>query len=215
MWYDPRRKFGYIKRADGRGDVRVVQNAIKGCNQDHQEPTLHAGEEVEFELRQGTRKPTAANVTGPNGAQLRGSQLEPRPTHGGGTATASPRPQPQPQPEPQPSTRTTATTSPQQRPRPRTQTTATATSVPELGFTDPLGPLPFQGEQSSSENSSPLTSRGKGQRKTNSPSSSASPNRPPLSSASKAPLMELTPGCSSTPERRIPSSTRTSSEEDD
>eukprot|EP01084_Bolivina_argentea_P106394 190402_1 len=67
--FNPEKGFGFISVDDGSGDVFVHQTEI------HAEGyrTIHEGEELEFEVvtqDDGRRK--AINVTGPNGAYVRG-----------------------------------------------------------------------------------------------------------------------------------------------
>jgi CspA family cold shock protein len=57
-WFNQEKGYGFIEREDG-GDVFVHYSAIvqEGFK------TLAEGEEVEFEIVEGTRGPQAANVT--------------------------------------------------------------------------------------------------------------------------------------------------------
>lgn len=200
LWYNVRRKFGFIRRTDSGEDVLVWQDALRTWNRNHRIPSLDEGEEVEFDLKKGTRRMLAINVTGPKGAQLRGSRFAPRRT----IKRLS---------EQTKLTTTTLMNSPSQSSKQRESNMTT--TIPELGSTDHLGQLPFQGEQLSSVNSSPLTPRGESQRTTFSPSSSASQNPHPSNSASTARSMEQQPACSSTQAQPTRSFTRRSSKKDD
>ncbi len=57
-WFDEKKGFGFIERADGKGDVFVHFSDIQGGGF----RTLHEGDAVEFSLMQSERGPKAANV---------------------------------------------------------------------------------------------------------------------------------------------------------
>ena len=56
-WFNERKGYGFISR-DGEDDVFVHHSAIKGEGF----KTLSEGDEVEFEVTQGPKRPQAANV---------------------------------------------------------------------------------------------------------------------------------------------------------
>jgi CspA family cold shock protein len=56
-WFSAEKGYGFIEREDG-GDVFVHYSAI----QDEGFKTLREGQEVEFDIVEGTRGPQAANV---------------------------------------------------------------------------------------------------------------------------------------------------------
>ena len=57
-WFDSSKGFGFI-RTEGGAEVFVHFSAIQGDGF----RTLHQGDEVEFEIRDGEKGPQAANVT--------------------------------------------------------------------------------------------------------------------------------------------------------
>ncbi len=57
-WFDEKKGFGFIERADGKGDVFVHFSDIQGGGF----RTLHEGDAVEFVLNQSDRGPKASNV---------------------------------------------------------------------------------------------------------------------------------------------------------
>ncbi|VBB29074.1 unnamed protein product [Acanthocheilonema viteae] len=70
-WYSVRFHYGFIARDDGKGnDTAIAKSRIIK----YYLRTLGDGEEVLFDIVEGKRGPEAANVTGPNGAEVRGSK---------------------------------------------------------------------------------------------------------------------------------------------
>uniref|UniRef100_A0A1I7ZT90 CSD_1 domain-containing protein n=1 Tax=Steinernema glaseri TaxID=37863 RepID=A0A1I7ZT90_9BILA len=73
-WFSIRHHYGFIAREDGKGDVFVHQSAISKSRMEKQYyRTLGEEEKVEFDLVQGEKGPEAASVTGPDGAEVKGS----------------------------------------------------------------------------------------------------------------------------------------------
>lgn len=58
-WFNESKGFGFISREDGEKDCFVHHTAIQGEGF----RTLREGEEVEFDVVQGTKGPAAENVT--------------------------------------------------------------------------------------------------------------------------------------------------------
>jgi CspA family cold shock protein len=58
-WFNESKGFGFISREDGEKDCFVHHTAIQGEGF----KTLREGEEVEFDVVQGTKGPAAENVT--------------------------------------------------------------------------------------------------------------------------------------------------------
>lgn len=58
-WFNDSKGFGFISREDGEKDCFVHHTAIQGEGF----KTLREGEQVEFEVVQGTKGPAAQNVT--------------------------------------------------------------------------------------------------------------------------------------------------------
>lgn len=75
-WYSVRAKYGFIEREDGKEDVFVHQSVISASPMQKQYlRTLDNDEPVEFDVVKGDKGPEAANVTGPKGAEVKGSRF--------------------------------------------------------------------------------------------------------------------------------------------
>jgi cold shock protein len=57
-WFNDQKGFGFISRGDGTKDVFVHHSAILG----HGYKSLKEGEQVEFEIQDGQKGPSAVNV---------------------------------------------------------------------------------------------------------------------------------------------------------
>lgn len=70
LWFNGTKGYGFIKPSDGSNDVFVHQSSIRSVGF----RSLAEGEEVEFSiLSEPGGKSSAVDVTGPNGASVRGS----------------------------------------------------------------------------------------------------------------------------------------------
>lgn len=74
-WYSVTGKYGFISREGEEKDVFVHQTAIsKSAINRFFLRTLADEEEVEFDIVNGDKGPEAANVTGPDGSEVKGSR---------------------------------------------------------------------------------------------------------------------------------------------
>ena len=74
-WYSVRGKYGFISRGEDQKDVFVHQTAIlKSPINRFFLRTLADEEEVVFDIVDGDKGPEAANVTGPDGTEVKGSR---------------------------------------------------------------------------------------------------------------------------------------------
>ncbi|PAV62836.1 hypothetical protein WR25_08110 [Diploscapter pachys] len=76
-WFSIRNKYGFIERDEkGKDDVFVHQMAISNSSvRKYFYRTLEEGEPVEFDIVEGKKGPEAANVTGPEGGQVKGVRI--------------------------------------------------------------------------------------------------------------------------------------------
>ena len=73
IWFNVSRGYGYIKRNDNPEGVYVHYSGIAKDDSKKSQRSLRKGENVVFNLVKGRKGPKACNVTGPDGAAVKGS----------------------------------------------------------------------------------------------------------------------------------------------